>query len=609
MRDVGACALLLGALVATSQPSYCETAPSGTADELVGLWKAQRWYGPYARGPLVIQKTPTGWSADFVGNRWPVRLEGKQLTFELPEGEGSFRGHAGQGDRIIGQWTSSNSLTNGSRYAVPAILEPSGRNLWTGDVTPRDDTFTLYLMAQKRPDGSVGAFMRNPERNIGVFYDLDRIEREGTAVRLVGHRRGSKTESVLLSGVYDAEQKILSVSFNERGGTYDFRRDTDESNFYPRGKNPGRYVYRPPLARSDGWPTATLEEVDIERVGIEKFVQLLVDMPIDSVHAPQVEGILIARHGKLVFEEYFHGENRDRFHETRSAAKSLTATLVGAAMQAGAPLEVSTPVYRIMYGGTFPADLDPRKRAMTLENLLTMSSGYFCDDDNDAAPGNENKMLDQTEEPDYYRYTLRVPMDSAPGDKTVYCSINPNLALGVVNQATHEAVLDTFDRLLGTPLKIATYAWPLDGVGHPYGGGGAQFLPRDFMKLGQLMLNGGTWQGHRILSREYVTRASSPLRELNKIQYGYLWWNISYPYRDRTVRAFFAGGNGGQGVIVIPDLDLVIATYAGNYADRAGLRIQQDFVPNYILPAVRGPGDDPKVPVVQGTFATPYGRH
>ncbi len=588
MRHDDVCALLVGALLlANSPPSYCETAPSGTADELVGLWKAQRWFGPSARGPLVIEKTPTGWSADFAGSNWPVRLDGKQLTFELPDGEGSFRGQSAEQGRIIGHWKSSNSLTNGFRYAVPVTLERAGPNRWSGTVTPRDDRFTLHLMAQKRPDGSVGVFMRNPERNMGVFYDLDHIEREGTAVHLIGHRRGSKTEGVLLSGVYDAEQQVLSVSFLERGGTYDFRRDTDQSGFYPRGKSPGPYVYRAPLARDDGWATATVEEVGVDRAAIERFIQAIIDMPIDSVHTLQAEGILIARHGKLVLEEYFHGEHRDRFHETRSAAKSLTATLVGAVMQAGAPLELSTPVYRIMYGGTFPADLDPRKRAMTLEHLLTMSSGYFCDDDNDEAPGNENKMLEQTEEPDYYRYTLRVPMDSAPGEKTVYCSINPNLALGVVNQATGESVLDSFDRLLGTPLKIATYAWPVDPVGHPYGGGGVQLLPRDFMKLGQLMLNGGTWQGRRILSREFVTRASSPLRNLGKIQYGYLWWNTTFPYQDRTVRAFFAGGNGGQGVIVIPDLDLVIATYGGNYADRVSLSYQEDFVPNYILPAVK----------------------
>lgn len=331
-------------------------------------------------------------------------------------------------------------------------------------------------------------------------------------------------------------------------------------------------------------------------------------MPIDSVHAPEVQGVLMARNGKLVLEEYFHGEHRDKLHETRSAAKSMTATIVGAVIQAGAPLEMSTPVYKVMYGGTFPADLDAQKRAMTLEHLMMMRSGYFCDDGNENAPGNEDKMLDQREEGDYYKYTLRLPMDRQPGETSVYCSIDPNLALGVVSSATHESVLVSFDRLLAGPMQIATYAWPLSPAGQPYGGGGAQFLPRDFMKMGQLMLNGGTWQGRRILGNEFVKRASAPLHDFANIQYGYLWWNIEYPYKDRKVRAYFAGGNGGQVVMVIPGVDLVIAMYGGNYADRVGLRIQQDYVPNYILPAVREAGDDKNAPVTQREFVTPYGR-
>ena len=163
---------------------------------------------------------------------------------------------------------------------------------------------------------------------------------------------------------------------------------------------------------------------------MEGFIQKLVDMPMDSTDALQIHGVLIARHGKLVLEEYFHGEHRDKLHMTRSASKSVTAVLVGAVMQAGAPLKLSSPVYQVMNGGKLPADLEPQKRTMTLEHLLTMSSGFFCDDNNDAAPGNEETMWDQTAEPDFYRYTMKVPMATPPGENSVYCSASPNLALG-----------------------------------------------------------------------------------------------------------------------------------------------------------------------------------
>ena len=139
-------------------------------------------------------------------------------------------------------------------------------------------------------------------------------------------------------------------------------------------------------------------------------------------------------------------------------------------------------------------------------------------------------------------------------------------------------------------MKIHSYAWNLDPARHPYGGGGVSFALRDFMKFGQLMLNGGTWQGRRILSRDFVARASSPLNTLGSNtfnKYGYLWWGRDYPYRERKVYAFAALGNGGQNVIVIPDLDLVLASFSGSYATRAYRRFADQLIPENILPAVR----------------------
>src|SRR4029077_17663728 len=134
--------------------------------------------------------------------------------------------------------------------------------------------------------------------------------------------------------------------------------------------------------------------------------------------------------------------------ETRSASKSMTASIVGAAMYAGAPLTLSSLVYQVMNGGVFPASLDPMKRQMTLEHLLSMSSGYYCDDSDDKAPGREDTMWDQQEEANSYRYALPLPMAYRPVEKAIYCSTNPNLALGVLQQATCESPLYSFDRLI-----------------------------------------------------------------------------------------------------------------------------------------------------------------
>jgi CubicO group peptidase (beta-lactamase class C family) len=600
-----ACLALTSVTAAAQTPT-----PAAPVHELAGLWKAKGRFGPDAHGPLTIQRTGDKYLADMMGRVVPAKLEKGELSFDLPANQGTFRGKL-EKERIHGHWFRPGTPVNGNQgagpvSASPVVLKADGPDRWRGEVIPLEDTFTFFLLLEKRPDGSFGAILRNPERDLGTQQGVDRLTREGSVVKLMGKRRDKEQE--VATGTYDSENQVITLDFPGRGGAYDFRREGDESDFYPRGKNPGRYTYRAPLARDDGWPAGTLDEENIDRGALEQFVQKTLDLPMNSPDAPQVHGLLIVRNGKLVLEEYFHGENRDKLHDQRSASKSLTAILVGAVMEEGAPLKLTSAVYQVMNGGAFPPDLDPQKRAMTLEDLLTMSSGYFCDDTNDDAPGNEEVMTNQTAEPDYYRYTLNVPMATPPGENSVYCSASPNLALGMVGAATGETPLYSFDRLIAAPLKISRYAWPLDPVGHPYGGGSVRLLPRDFVKLGQLMLNGGTWEGRRILSRDFAARATSRLYHLRNIYYGYLWWSEDYPYKDRVVNAFSARGAGGQTVTVIPELALVIGTHAGSYASRKGMMAAStDPIARSILPAVREAGDGNNAPVLAREFTSPYG--
>jgi len=578
--------------------------------ELAGLWKAKSRFGPDARGPLIIEREGTAYMADVLGRRIAARLEAGELRFELPARLGQFRGKI-EGRNVLGHWFQFGTPVNGSDRTgpvavTPVLLRPDGALRWRGTVAAHLDEFTFYLLLTPRPDGTLSAVLRNPEFDFGTQQGVERLVLDGNRVKLIGKRRGQEQDVGI--GTYDAENHIITLNFPGRGGSYDFTRDGDDSEFYPRGKNPGRYAYAPPPRFDDGWPVSTLADENIDSPAMERFVQQLLDMPMDSNDALQIHGLLIARHGKLVLEEYFHGEHRDQPHMTRSAAKSVTALLAGAVMQAGAPLKLSSPVYLVMNGGTFPPDLDPQKRNMTLEHLLTMYSGFFCDDGNDAAHGNEETMWDQAAEPDFYRYTMNVPLATPPGENAVYCSASPNLALGMVGRATKEFPIYSFDRLIARPMKMGEYVWLLDPAGNPYGGGGTMFRPRDFMKFGQLVLNGGTWAGRRIVSREFVKAASTPQYHLANIYYGYNWWMQEYPYQERTVRVVQALGAGGQILTVVPELDLVVATYAGNYSGRVQIEFGQNYVARYVLPAVREAGDDSKVPVVEREYTSPYGR-
>ena len=195
-------------------------------------------------------------------------------------------------------------------------------------------------------------------------------------------------------------------------------------------------------------------------------------------------------------------------------------------------------------------------------------------------------MQSQDIQPDWYRYTMDLKMVAEPGEKAVYCSAGMNLVGAVLTAASGRSLEELFFELIAKPLQIQHYYLNLSPTGHPYLGGGIYWQPRDFMKLGQLMLNGGTWNGKRVVSEAFAKKSVSAIYQMQNKGYGYAWWTLSYPFKERQVQAFFAAGNGGQIVMGIPELELLVAFYAGNYSHRTLFRIQQEFVPEYILPAL-----------------------
>jgi CubicO group peptidase (beta-lactamase class C family) len=554
------------------------SAAAAAEPSLAGLWAARRNAGTDVRGTLTIADG----RAMLAGRSAPVTIQKDQVSFALAAGEGSFRGVT-RGDRMAGHWIQQGGVL------TPVTLTRNARGQWRGTVTPIEDHMVVFLPVTKNEDGTLATFVRNPERNFGVFAAVERIVADGAHVKLLG-----KEGDVRAEGTYDAESDVMSIPL--RGGTYDFHRATaaDEAAFYPRGKNPEPYVYRKPMAEDDGWPVASVEDVGISREAITRFIDLIDTTPIDSLHASDVHAVLIARHGKLVVEEYFHNADPDEPHDTRSAAKSLLSMLVGAAMLKGEPVSTSTRVYDAMGRGR--DDADPNKRAITLEHLLTMSAGLDCDDADGNSPGAEDTMQQQTAQPDWYAFTLDLKSIRKPGEKAVYCSCQPNLAGGVLARTTHKRLEDLIHDLLATPLQMGNYGLWFSPTHDVYMGGGLRFRARDFMKLGQVMLDGGRWNGRQIVSAEWAKRSISPLVNIGERPYGYLWWLSDYPYKDRQVRAFYAAGNGGQIVMGVPELDLLIAFFGGNYNDRALFIPQRVYVPEQILPAVND-----EVPAARGT--------
>ena len=216
------------------------------------------------------------------------------------------------------------------------------------------------------------------------------------------------------------------------------RRDQgDALGFYARTSGTSNYAYTTPIAENDGWQTASLAEVGLSEQPIAALVEKILtadptDNPLD------IDSLLIARHGKLVFEEYFHGFDEQRPHDMRSASKTFAPVLVGIARDHGINIGPDTPVHSLFAEDKPFAHWDARKSHVTLKALMTMTSGFACDDNDDTSLGNEDNMQSQTAQPDWYKYTLDLPMAAEPGGRhAVYCSADLNLVGGAVAHVTH----------------------------------------------------------------------------------------------------------------------------------------------------------------------------
>jgi CubicO group peptidase (beta-lactamase class C family) len=574
-------ALVLGASAASAQ-----TAPL----QIDGLWAAHVRYGPDVRGPVMVERREGTLYLEIGGRRVTAREENGEVIFALPNDLGGFRGRFSDRDRVLrGHWIQQQMMSNGAQMASPLSLVRDARGRWRGEVAPIDDTMTLYLDIRTDEQGVLRSHLRNPERNIGVFQQIDRIERRGDHLSIIGRFRGRGDEQVFAEADYDRNNDLMPFHFPGFGVTVDFAQATteDERGFYASGvREPDAYAYAPPPALDDGWRTGALEDAGIDPARITAFVDML-NRGENGLGTPQIHGLVIARRGVLVFEHYFRGFHRDSLHDTRSASKSMAAILTGAAIRRGAPFTLQSPVVESVEPALLPAEIDPRMRAMRIEHLLTMSPGFNCDDSDSASPGNEDAMQEQRAEPNWWRFALAVPMAHDPGERAAYCSMTPNLVGAVVSHETGRWLPELFDEQVARPLDIQRYSLNLTPTGDWYLGGGARFRLRDFLKMAQLVLDGGEWNGRRVLSREYAAQMAAPLVQISDRTYGYFWWSQDYPYGDRSVRAVYAAGNGGQIIMAIPDLDLAVGFFGGNYSEGAALTTQRVYIPEYILPAVR----------------------
>ncbi len=293
---------------------------------------------------------------------------------------------------------------------------------------------------------------------------------------------------------------------------------------------------------------------------------------IDSTPPADFRGLVVIKDGLLVYEAYFHTFWRETIHDVRSAGKSITSLLLGIAIDKG---YVASADQRLV---EFFADPDLRPGTaddfdqITLRHLLTMSSGLDANDDDDLSPGRTGRWLTRT---DWLDYILSLPMRAAPGSEWVYTDVSPVLIGGIVEQSTGMR-LHAFARThLFDPLGIREVYW-YTGPGGQTGAMGNLYLTTlDFAKLGLLMLNEGVWHGQRVVSSDWVresTRQHTDISGTNPFStgYGFMWYRGVVEAAGETHDLYFASGNGGNVLFVVPSLELVVATTSSAYGQSYG---------------------------------------
>lgn len=336
---------------------------------------------------------------------------------------------------------------------------------------------------------------------------------------------------------------------------------------------------------TNGWATSTPEAQGMDSAALAALPQRIADEKLN------IHSVLVIRNGYLVMEAYHFPYTADMQHNIYSSTKSVTSALVGIAIDQEFMEGVDQPILDFFPDRTI-ANLDAVKESITLENVLTMSSGLEWTPDN----MDMTQLNAEYNSLDWVQYTLDKPMADPPGTHFVYNSGGSHLLAAAVEQATGQDLLTFAHTNLFDPLGITSADWFLiDPHGTPFGGTGLRMTPRDMAKFGYLYLHNGEWDGQQIISSAWVTASTQsaiPTRPITD-GYGYQWWVDSKGY-------YMTAGYGGQHIMVDPAQNLVVVFTSG-LGGSSEVLLPVQLLTNIILPAIQS--DDPLPENAEGQAA------
>jgi len=339
-----------------------------------------------------------------------------------------------------------------------------------------------------------------------------------------------------------------------------------------------------PAVTGDGWEVSSLEAQNIDVSQIAKADKALKnDHSFRNIHT-----LTIVRNSKLVLDEFYHsgpyGYQKGDLAIMMSVTKSFTSIMVGIAIDKGLIKDVNRTAQSLL-PGLKNIDWATGKDKITLENILTMSAGF-------AGTENTDSLLADN----YAQYMFSKPLVHTPGAVFDYRTALTNTLGDVLTTATsplHISLEKFMDSLFFQPLQIKEYDWYYkNDKGQPELGGGLFLSPRDMIKLGQLVLDKGKWNGRQIVSERWIAEATKEHFHFAKRYwgeldgYGYLFWQRTLVSDGESFSSIIALGYGGQYIVVIPALHTVI-TITSWFPEDKGWQFPLRLIERYLLPALK----------------------
>lgn len=296
-----------------------------------------------------------------------------------------------------------------------------------------------------------------------------------------------------------------------------------------------------------------------------------------------VDSLLIMKDDKLVLETYFRGNQWDQPHDLRSVTKSLLSAAYGAGISHKLITSEAQPVYELFEKTSQFSNPHPEKALITAAHVMSMTAGLRCGDMGSATNpcgarlhASATPWRSKLQVPPWQR-ALNLPLEHRPGTVFTYNDAAPvimdAMISGIVGVETNEFLKLTLFRPMDFNPRSNLH----------------RLTARDMAKFGQLYLNGGIWNGKRLLLRSWIETSTSMQWTFpdtdSKKGYGYFWWISDVDINGVGHKMFCALGNGGQAIFVVPSQRLVFVTTAANYDDATRQNAPIQMLKQYVIPA------------------------